>query len=78
MDKDIVWYAENICGVNLTETQKEILNAITESKDGGKKIILHYGRTWGIGLLKKIYDGFEVWLKDQKIIEFEKNSKKII
>ena len=65
MSKDIVWFAENVCGLNLTETQKEILSAVQNSKDRGQKLFLHYGRAQGIGLLINTFYSWEVWLKDE-------------
>ena len=71
MSKDIIWFAENIWGVKLTELQKEILCTFQNSKDKGEKVFLSYGRMQGIGLLKNILYGFEMWLKDQRIAELE-------
>lgn len=78
MSKDIVWYAENVCGVDLTQSQKEILKAIQESKDRGQKLFLHYGRTSGIGLLRNVFNSFEIWIKDQRIAELEEQLKNAI
>lgn len=78
MGKDIIWFAENIWGVKLTETQKEILCAVQNSKDKGEKVFLSYGRMQGIGLLKNILYGFEIWLKDQRIAELEEQLKNAI
>jgi hypothetical protein len=71
MSKDIIYFAENVCGLNLTETQKEILHVVQNSNDRGEKVFLSYGRKQGIGLLKNILYSFETWLKDQRIAELE-------
>lgn len=78
MSKDIIWFAENIWGVKLTENQKEILCAVQNSKDKGEKVFLSYGRMQGIGLLKNTLYGFEIWLKDQRIAELEEQLKNAI
>ena len=49
MDKDIIWFAENMCGLNLTENHKEILLAFQEAKDRGQKIFINCGRIQGKG-----------------------------
>lgn len=76
MSKDIVYFAENVYGLDLTEKQKELLIAVQNSKDRGQKIFLSCGRTQGIGLLKNILYSFETWLKDQRIAELEEQLKK--
>lgn len=78
MSKDIIYFAENVCGLNLTETQKEILRVVQNSNDRGEKVFLSYGRKQGIGLLKNILYGFETWLKDQRIAELEEQLKNAI
>ena len=71
MDKDILWFAENMCGLNLTEDHKEILLAFQEARDRGQKIFINYGRIQGKGLLREIFYSFENWLRDQKIADLE-------
>lgn len=71
MDKDILWFAENIYGANLIEEQKEILKLVHTAENRGQKLFINYSRTQGIGMLRNISYGYENWLKDQKITELE-------
>lgn len=78
MSKDIIYFAENVCGLKLPKWQKEMLLQLYEiCKKGGYSVINVY-RHQGKQLLQNILINYELWSKDQRIAELEERLKKFI
>lgn len=71
MSKDIIYFAENICGVKLSDWQKDLLRQKQEANDKGELILVNLGRQQGRQLVNNILINFQIWSKNQQIADLE-------
>lgn len=72
MSKDIIYFAENICGIKLVDWQKDLLRQRQEANDKGELILVNLGRRQGRQLVNNILINFQIWSKNQQIAILEK------
>lgn len=75
MNKDIIYFAENVCGFKLPKWQKEMLLQSYEVYKKGGSFIINVSRHQGKQLLQNILINYELWLKDHRITELEEQLK---
>ena len=71
MSKDVIYFAENICGIKLADWQKDLLRQTQEANDKGELILVNLGRRQGVQLLNNILINFQIWSKTQQISDLE-------
>ena len=71
MSKDVIYFAENICGIKLTDWQIDLLIQAQEANEKGELMLVNLGRRQGGQLLNTILINFQIWSKDQKISDLE-------
>ena len=72
MSKDIIYFAENVCGLKLPKWQKDMLLQLYETYKKGGYFVINVYRHQGKQLLQNILINYELWSKDQRIAELEK------
>lgn len=70
-EQDIIYFAENICGIKLLDWQKDLLRQKQEANDKGELILVNLGRRQGGQLVNNILINFQIWSKSQQITELE-------
>lgn len=71
MDKDIIYFAEEVCGFKLPKWQKNLLLQIHEVyKKGGSCVIKVY-KNQGKQALQNILISYELWSKNKRIKELQ-------
>lgn len=71
MSKNIIYFAENICGIKLADWQKDLLRQKQEANDKGELMLVNLGRRQGGQLVNNILINFQIWSKNQQIADLE-------
>ena len=78
MSKDIIYFAEDVCGLKLPKWQKEMLLQLYETYKKGGHFVINVYRHQGKQLLQNILINYELWSKNQRIAELEEQLKNAI